>query len=89
MPASRRLSLLAALCALLWAGSAFAYDDSPFSPGGSTLLELGRYQTDLHYPTGDKRGHVGRYGLGFNQPVSDVVAFELHGGYAKIGRAHV
>ena len=82
-----KLSGVQRLCVFLcvmWAGCAYAYDDSPFSPGGSTLLELGRYQTDFDYPTGNKRAHVGRYGLGFNQPVSDVVQFDLHGGYLTL-----
>lgn len=84
MSASRHLYLLAALCATLWAGPAFADDQSPFSPGGSTQLELGHYQTDFHYPSGNKLAHVGRYGLGFNQPLSDALYFDLHGGYATL-----
>ena len=75
------------LCGVLcfaWAGCSYAYDDSPFSPGGSTLLELGHYQTDFQYPSGSKLAHVGRYGLGFYQPVSGAVDFDLHGGYATL-----
>ena len=70
--------------ALLWAGPACAYDDSPFGPGGSTLLELGRYDTNFDYPSGDKLAHIGRDGVGFNQPVADDVYFDLHGGYLTL-----
>lgn len=80
----RALSLLLIVCAASWAGGALADDTSPFSPGGSTLLELGRYQTDFDYPGGDKRIHVGRYGVGFNQPMSDSAFFDLHGGYITL-----
>lgn len=72
--------LLPAVC---MAGPAFAYDD-PYSPGGSTLLELGRYQTDFDYPSGLHRAHVGRYGVGYNEPVAPDFNFNLHGGYLTL-----
>lgn len=78
--------LLPALCMASWAGSAFAYDtyDEPFSPGSSTLLELGRYQTDFDYPTGEHEAHVGRYGIGYNEAVADDFVLNLHGGYLTL-----
>ncbi len=68
--------LLRCLCigaSFACATSAFASDmyDDPFSPGSSTLLELGRYQTDFDYPTGEHEAHVGRYGIGYNEAVAD------------------
>ena len=82
--AASRLCLLVLILAALWAGPASAYDEGPFGPGGSTLLELGRYQTDFDYPTGLKMAHIGRYGVGFNQPVAEDVYFDLHGGYLTL-----
>ena len=57
-----------------------AYDD-PYTPGGSTLLDLGRYRTAFSYGGVDHEAHVGRYGIGYYEPVSDDVALSLQGGY--------
>ena len=80
----RALLILSSLSAALWAGTACAYDDSPFSPGGSTFLELGRYQTNFDYPDGDHAAHVGRYGVAFNEPVANDFSLNLHGGYLTL-----
>ena len=80
----RRVSLFLLLVgAAPWAGTALAYDD-PFSPGGSTLLDLGRYRTPLEYGGIDHTAHVGRYGVGFLQPVGPEVDFSLQGGYLTL-----
>jgi len=80
----RRALLILSCLSALWASSACAYDDGPYSPGGSTLLELGRFQTDLDYPTGERRAHVGRYGLGYYEPVGNDFDLNLHGGYLTL-----
>jgi len=80
----RALLILSYLSAVLWAGAAWAYDDSPFSPGGSTFLELGRYQTNFDYPDGDHMAHVGRYGVAFSEPVANDFNLMLHGGYLTL-----
>ncbi|HEV7163933.1 MAG TPA: hypothetical protein VGO35_00910 [Gammaproteobacteria bacterium] len=72
------------LPAFFMAGPAFAYDD-PYALGGSTLLELGRFQTDFDYPDGEHRAHVGRYGIGYNEPVAPDFDLNLHGGYLTLG----
>jgi hypothetical protein len=81
----RRVLLgLSILCAAPWAGLAYAYDESPLSPGGSTLLELGRYHTGFQYPAADDEAHVGRYGVQFSTPVAEDLGVDLHGGYATL-----
>jgi hypothetical protein len=54
------------------------------SPGGSTYLELGRYDTSFKYSDGDHAAVVGRYGVAFSQPIADDFDFELHGGYLTL-----
>ncbi|HLW73612.1 MAG TPA: hypothetical protein VKT74_00930 [Gammaproteobacteria bacterium] len=66
-----------------WAGVAQAYDD-PYSPGGSTLLDLGRYRTPFEYGGIDHTAHVGRYGVGFFQPAGPDADFSLQGGYITL-----
>lgn len=74
----------AVLCAILsLPGVAQAYDD-PYSPGGSTLLDLGRYRTPFEYGRVDHTAHVGRYGVAFLQPVGPDVVFTLQGGYLTL-----
>ena len=74
----RRLALCIVLS--LVAASARAYDD-PYAPGGSTLLDLGRYRTPFSYGGAEHEAHVGRYGIGYYEPASDDVALSLQGGY--------
>ncbi|HET7176538.1 MAG TPA: hypothetical protein VFK21_11100 [Gammaproteobacteria bacterium] len=76
--------LLPALCVMLWAGSVYAYDDSPFMAGGSTALDLGHYSTAFSYPNGDHEAHVDRYGLTFAEPVGDDFHAMLVGGYLAL-----
>ncbi|HSC46542.1 MAG TPA: hypothetical protein VLG68_00485 [Gammaproteobacteria bacterium] len=78
-PLSPRLILF---CVFLWAGAAGADDGYP--QGASTLLELGRYSTHFTYPDGLHKAHMGRYGIGYYEPVSDVVTLFLQGGYATL-----
>ncbi|HEU5399031.1 MAG TPA: hypothetical protein VFV77_07100 [Gammaproteobacteria bacterium] len=77
-----RASLLIYAC--IWAGAAWADDDSPFAAGGSTSLDLGRYSTTFSYPNGDHEAHVDRYGLTFAEPVGDDFHFLLVGGYLAL-----
>ena len=77
-------SILVVACLVLVApATASAYDD-PYSPGGSTLLDLGRYRTPFEYGQTDHTAHVGRYGVAFLQPVGPDVAFTLQGGYLTL-----
>ena len=75
--------LLLVFCIALWSGGAQAYDD-PYSPGGSTLLDLGRYRTPFQYSDGDHTAHVGRYGVGFYEPMAPDFDFYLQGGYLTL-----
>lgn len=68
---------VAALC--LCASTAQA--DVPYAPGGSTLLDLGRYRTPFSYADGEHLVHVGRYGIGYAEPVAEDFRFTLQGGY--------
>lgn len=70
------------LGAALCAGAAQADDDS--FQGSSTLLELGHYRMRFTYPDGPHEGHVGRFGIGYSEPMSDEVSLFLHGGYATL-----
>ncbi|MGE5624507.1 MAG: hypothetical protein ACM3ZT_03050 [Bacillota bacterium] len=79
----RCVLLLVLAGAVFWAGAAWAYDD-PYSPGGSTLLDLGRYRTPFEYADGDHVAHVGRYGVAFFQPIADDFDFSLQGGYLTL-----
>lgn len=80
----RRLAVFLLLAiAVTWTGVAQAYDD-PFSPGGSTLLDLGRYRTPFEYGGVNHTAHVGRYGVAFFQPLGPDVDFTLQGGYLTL-----
>jgi hypothetical protein len=68
-----------ALSALLILAPARA--DSLYDAGGNTYLDIGRFTTDFRYADGDHEGHVGRYGVAFEEPLADDVTFGLHGGY--------
>jgi hypothetical protein len=58
-----------------------AQADVPYAPGGSTQLDLGRYRTEFSYADGEHLAHVGRYGIGYAEPIMDDVRLTLHGGY--------
>jgi len=73
----------ALLCALLSLPLVVRADDY-YSPGGSTYLELGRYDTSFKYFDGDHKASVGRYGVAFSQPIAGDFNFELHGGYLTL-----
>lgn len=72
-----------AVLAASWAGAAMAYDD-PYSPAGSTYLDLRVFDTPLSYSDGDHKAQVGKYGVAFSTPLGGDVSAELHGGYATL-----
>lgn len=71
--------MVIALCS---AGCAQA--DDFYSSGGSTYLDLGRFDTPWTYADGDHTAHVGRYGVAFSTPLGGDVSAELHGGYTVL-----
>jgi len=79
----RRILIAMLLSTTAWVGGAQAYDD-PYGPGGSTLLDLGQYRTPFEYADGDHTAHVGRYGLGYYEPVAEDFDFFLQGGYLTL-----
>ncbi|MFI4967641.1 MAG: hypothetical protein ACHQAU_02850 [Gammaproteobacteria bacterium] len=74
----RCLCLTIALCGVSAARADDLYD------GGSTYLDLGRFNTAWTYSDGDHTAHVGRYGVAFSMPLGQDVSGELHGGYATL-----
>src|SRR5579871_6497415 len=73
------------LSAALLTGAAQADENDLYAPGGSTLLDLGHYDSDWRYPDGAHTAHLGRYGVGFYQPTGDQdLTLELHGGYMTL-----
>ncbi len=73
------------LSAALLTGAAQADENDLYAPGGSTLLDLGHYDSDWRYPDGAHAAHLGRYGVGFYEPTGDQdLTLELHGGYMTL-----
>lgn len=61
-----------------------AHADDFYDPGGSTYLDLGRFQTPFKYFDGDHTAHVGRYGVAFSQGMAQDMSMGLHGGYLTL-----
>src|SRR6185503_12130689 len=80
MRALHALYLFAALSAC----SASARADGLYDTGASTWLDLGTYHTDLDYAGATHAAHVGRYGIGYSEPVAEDTSFALQGGYVTL-----
>ncbi|MGA9854616.1 MAG: hypothetical protein WBR29_05000 [Gammaproteobacteria bacterium] len=76
------LGLLLATCAGV--SSAYADDSENFAGIGASV-DVGHYNTDFVYPSGNYQANVSYYGMTFVQPVSQEVGFGLLAGYQTTG----
>jgi hypothetical protein len=58
-----------------------ANDESPYTPGSSTNLTVSHYDETFTYPQGPRNFEIAEYGVSYYEPISDVAALGLQGGY--------
>ncbi|HEV2212918.1 MAG TPA: hypothetical protein VGS99_06190, partial [Gammaproteobacteria bacterium] len=61
--------------------AARADDMGPYSPGSSTQLALSHYTETFTYPEGPRGFEADEYGVSYYEPLTDLVALGLQGGY--------